>query len=303
MLVTFFSIIFSIIAFPIWICQLIINRLLAGNKNQEEKMKTLTLTLTFFLLTLSTITFAQDVPEYEVYAVMIAKYPDYVSFRFRDMDNPEIAAKIDVKIQELAPISFIYVKGTDVNLLYGPGPSEEALKHWGIATTDNYVDHKTLLDKLGVTFEQINYVVIDHMCFDHPGGMDLFPNATVIIEKGAFDHKDPLGFAIEEDFAKLDQIDAEGRLVTVNGDYDIAPGIKMYYAPGHTYATNFLAINTKDGTVIVTGDSVYTYLHLKYDLIPQDHVVTDSDLMLQSYEKIRQVMGPSDALLVPGHDM
>jgi len=176
-----------------------------------------------------------------------------------------------------------------------------------------YIDHETMLGRIGVSLDQINYVVIDHTCFDHPGGVDLFPNATVIIEKAAFDQPNPLGFplpdgtifnlALEEDYAKLAKIQEEGRLKMVDGDYEIAPGLKMYHAPGHTYETNFLEINTKDGNVVLTGDSCYTYLNLEYNLLPPGWVVTDADLLLQSYERIRQVMGSSDALLVPGHDM
>jgi len=253
---------------------------------------------------------AEDAPEYEVYALMVTMFEGGGGiFRFADESRPEVY----VKNREDAPISCIYVKGPNVELVYGPGASREAMETVIGGEDKFYVDHKTLLSRIEVNLEQINYVVIDHTCFDHPGGVDQFPNATVIVEKAAFDKPNPLGFispdgafvklALDEDYAKLEKIKEEGRLKMVDGDYEIAPGLKMYYAPGHTYETNFLAINTKDGTVIATGDSCYTYLNLKYNLLPDEWVITDADLMLQSYERIRQVMGESDALLVPGHDM
>nr|MBC8235897.1 ester cyclase [bacterium] len=248
--------------------------------------------------------------EYEVYVLMISMYDDGGGlFRFADELRPEVYDKN----REDAPITCIYVKGPDVELIYGPGPSREAMEKALGVEDQFYIDHETMLSRIGVSLEQINYVVVDHTCFDHPGGVDLFPNATVIIEQAAFDKPNPLAIplpdgslfnlALEEDYAKLEKIREEGRLKVVDGDYEIAPGLKMYYAPGHTYETNFLGINTKDGTVVMTGDSCYTYLNLKHNLLPVDWVTTDADLMLQSYERIRQVMGSSDALLVPGHDM
>jgi hypothetical protein len=64
-----------------------------------------------------------------------------------------------------------------------------------------------------------------------------------------------------------------------------------------------MTVNTKDGTVIEAGSSCYTYLNLEYNLLPSPPGISDEDLILPSYERIREVMGLSDALLVPGHDM
>jgi glyoxylase-like metal-dependent hydrolase (beta-lactamase superfamily II) len=257
------------------------------------------------LILSATVVLAQDTPEYEVYVAMISQHTG-VPFRFGNVEDPQLVAQIEEKRQEEIPIDFVYVKGPGMELLYGPGPTEKALANapGPFASIDyDYVDHKNLLDKLGTNFDRINYVVIDHMCFDRASGAQLFPNATVIVEQGAFDHRNPLGMARDEDYAMLEKIKAEGRLKVVDGDYEIAPGIKLYYAPGHTFATNFMTVNTKDGTIIVTGSSCYTYLNLEYNLLPSPPGISNADLLLQSYERIREVMGPSDAILIPGHDM
>ncbi len=235
-------------------------------------MKILLSTTIFMMLLTTVAVLAQDVPQYEVYVLRMAKYPPEIQFRFREVGDPQLATEMADKNREGIPINFVYVKGPEVNLLYGPGPTAEGLEYaFGPDVTSEpigYLDHETLLGRLGVTLDQINYAVIDHMCFDCPSGAGLLPNATVIIEKEAFDHPNPLGlvmedgtffpFARQEDYAMLERIKEEGRLKVVDGDCEIAPGINLYHASGHTYATNFLAVNTKDGTVIIAGASCYT---------------------------------------------
>jgi len=252
----------------------------------------------------------ETTPKYQVYSLMVSMFKDGGAlFRFADDSNPVLYAKN----REDAPINCIYVKGENFDLIYGPGPSKSAMETIYGGQDPFYVDHETLLSRINVKLEDIDYVVLDHTCFDHPGGMDLFPNAKVIVQKNLFEKPNPLGLpmpdgttfnlALEEDYAKIEKIMEEGRLMVIDGDYQIAPGIKNYYAPGHTYETNFLSVNSKDGNIVITGDSCYTYLNLKKNMIPMDFVVTDADLTIQSYEKIRQVVGPNDSLLVPGHDM
>jgi len=190
-----------------------------------------------------------ELPKYEVYACMISMFEKGGAlFRFAEEPTDEIAAKN----REDAPINFIYVKGPDIDLIYGPGTTAESMKKMMGIEDRNYVDQRELLGKLGVTAEDIDYVVVDHTCFDHLGAVDMFPNATIIIEKAAFEKPNPLKLtlpdgtsirlALDEDYAKLEKIKEEGRLLVVDGDYQIAPGIRMYYAPGHTYETNFLTV-------------------------------------------------------------
>lgn len=248
-------------------------------------------------------------PEYEVYALMVSMFDDGGAvFRFSDESDPEVFAKN----REDAPISCIYIKGPDVDLIYGPSPSRSSMESLG-AEDPFYVAPEVLLGRIGVSPEDIDYVVIDHTCFDHPGSVDLFPNATVIVQKAMFDQPNPLVFPLPdglmfnlaqaEDYAKLEEVRADDRLLIVDGDAPIVPGIMTYHTPGHTYENNTLTVNTKDGTVVLTGDSCYTYLNLEHNIVPMEWVVTDAELTLQSYEKIRQLIGDSDALLVPGHDM
>ena len=97
------------------------------------------------------------------------------------------------------------------------------------------------------------------------------------------------------------QLKKEGRLKIIEGDQELAPGIKAHFLGGHTPGTQFLSVQTNDGLVVLGGDGLYTYENLKYD-IPGAYNY-GKEAQKESYKRIRKVLGDSDELLVPGHDM
>ncbi len=121
--------------------------------------------------------FAQSVPEYEVYSIMLSKFVNGGGlFRFADETDPVLFTKN----HEDAPINCIYIKGADVELIYGPGGSEETLRAIGITEIEvpPIADYETMLARLGTAPENIDYVIVGHTCFDELGGVDKFPNAN-----------------------------------------------------------------------------------------------------------------------------
>ena len=97
------------------------------------------------------------------------------------------------------------------------------------------------------------------------------------------------------------QLKKEGRLKIIEGDQELAPGIKAHFLGGHTPGCQFLSVHTDDGLVVLGGDGLYTYENLKYD-IPGSYNI-GNEAQKESYKRIRKVLGDSDDLLVPGHDM
>ena len=78
-------------------------------------------------------------------------------------------------------------------------------------------------------------------------------------------------------------------------------GIKAHFLGGHTPGTQFLSVQTDDGLAVLGGDGLYLYENLKYN-IPANYNI-GMEGQKASYERIRKVLGDSDELLVPGHDM
>src|SRR5256886_12881852 len=96
----------------------------------------------------------------------------------------------------------------------------------------------------GVQPAEITDIVISHAHWDHLGGIDLFPKATVWIQKEEFryytgDAWQPggnHGGIDPEDVQQLVKLNTEGRLRLVDGDnVEIFPGIRVYTGGRHTY--------------------------------------------------------------------
>jgi glyoxylase-like metal-dependent hydrolase (beta-lactamase superfamily II) len=60
-------------------------------------------------------------------------------------------------------------------------------------------------------------------------------------------------------------------------------------------------VNTEAGTVVLASDVVPLYQNLR-EMIPLGFGMNFVE-MLESFEKVKSIMGPNDRLLVPGHDV
>lgn len=125
---------------------------------------------------------------------------------------------------------------------------------------------KTLKDQLsqiGLTPDDITHVGISHGHFDHTGNVNMFKNATLIIQKAELDfitnHTEEaksyymdiekISYFLEEDH--LDQIR------TLKGDTDLFGDgtLKAITLPGHTPGHMALMVKLKDsGTFVLSGD-------------------------------------------------
>ena len=160
----------------------------------------------------------------------------------------------------------------------------------------------------GVAPDAITDIVISHAHWDHVGGADLFPKATVWIQREEYTYytgeawhaRGTHGGIDAEDMAALLKINTEGRLRFVEGDdQEILPGIRAYTGGRHTRASQFLSARTAAGTAVFTSDNVYLYENLeKRAAIAQ---TLDPATNLKAQDRVRTLA--SDArLIVPGHD-
>ena len=117
----------------------------------------------------------------------------------------------------------------------------------------NYVNPVDALARIGVDASHVKRVVITHVNFDHISGIELFPEATFYIQEKEFNFwvKDPVSkkppFRMVTDpvgNAYLAKLEGTERLVQLNGDKEILPGIELLLAPGHTPGLQVVSVNT-----------------------------------------------------------
>lgn len=170
-----------------------------------------------------------------------------------------------------------------------------------------WTEYAALLGEVGLTPEQVDYVTISHLHFDHAGGTSRFPNAKFILQRreleyaaGALPHNSAAkGAFVAEDVLAMVQLNWQGRVLLVDGDVEgVVPGVDVYLTPGHTAGTMTACLDTVERRVCYSSDAVYTYRNLEED-IPLGLALNGGEAV-ESFKKIRRIL--RGGLLIPGHE-
>jgi glyoxylase-like metal-dependent hydrolase (beta-lactamase superfamily II) len=161
----------------------------------------------------------------------------------------------------------------------------------------------------GVKPEEITDVVISHAHWDHMGGIDLFPKATVWIQKEEFRYYTgearqaggQHGGIDPEDVKELVKLNTEGRLRLVDGDnVEILPGIRAYTGARHTFASQYIRVEGTP-TFVLASDNCYLYRNVKEHKASATFSKADELANLKNQERMIELAGSADRV-VPGHD-
>jgi len=171
-----------------------------------------------------------------------------------------------------------------------------------------YVNPVRLLARIWVEASQVNKVVITHIHFDHANGAELFPNATFYVQEKEFNFwiKDPVAqkppFLMLSDpvrNAYLAKLEGTKRLMLINGDQGMLPGVELLFAPGHTPGLQVVAVNTAKGTAIVGSDCAHIFRNYEEEI--PSCFIADMVSWMKTYNKVKSKVSSLD-LLFPGHD-
>ena len=253
-------------------------------------------------LTLVFSSFAQDRSQqstYEVYAVSYGIIPDFpVASLVAGADR---SRKLDIQMMVWV------LKGPNgANILVDSGfYRDKFFKQWKVK---DFIKPSDAIGKVGLKPEDITDLIITHMHWDHADGMDLFPKARIWIQQDEYSYYTGEGWqpggnhgGIDaDDVMALVKLNIEGRVRLLKGDnQDVASGIKVYTGGRHTYASQYVGVSTKAGTVVIASDNCYLYENLdKHVPIAQ---TLDSESNLKAQDRMKQ-LASNMRLIVPGHD-
>lgn len=153
----------------------------------------------------------------------------------------------------------------------------------------------------GIDPRDVEFVLLTHLHWDHAGNCDLFPDATVLVQRDELRYAIAPGRFFRSSF--LSPLSGWGtppylvpNLDTVDGEVTIAPGLRVVPAAGHTPGSQAVIAETPLGSFCIAGDAIMTYQNLEEDLPPGFHV--DIDDAMDSMDRLRAV---ADHFL-PSHD-
>jgi glyoxylase-like metal-dependent hydrolase (beta-lactamase superfamily II) len=211
-----------------------------------------------------------------------------------------------------APLPIYMIETDEGRILYDcgvdPDVVEEPKKTWKgllklfhpkITPADHVVNR---LREIGLTPDDIDYVVQSHLHFDHAGGLRFFPRSKILV------HRDEYRFAHNPDpyarggYLLKDFHYPDLHWEFIDGDRQLVPGVTIVLAHGHTPGILSLVVDLPEqGTVVLANDSIG--LQENIDKMILSGVCWNPGLAYQAILRLKAIADRSHGRIWPNHDM
>jgi len=125
---------------------------------------------------------------------------------------------------------------------------EQLIKEWKVVNrhaADALAEHD-------LSPADVKIVINSHLHFDHCGQNAVFKHAPFYVQRSEVERARKDGDTIEWfDFAGA-------RFELVDGDAEIAEGVRVVATPGHTIGHQSVFVDAADGAAVMIGDAAYT---------------------------------------------
>jgi len=175
-------------------------------------------------------------------------------------------------------------------------------------TVKDYVKPSEAIAPLGLKPEDVTDILLSHMHWDHAGGIDLFPAARVWVQKDEYEHytgdawqqRTTHGGIDADDVLEIVKRNTQGKVSFVRGDDDTSlSGIAFGVGGRHTWASQFVTVQTRWHMVVIASDNMYLYENM--DTHTPIAQTLDAVSNLRTQDRMRS-LASEPRLLVPGHD-
>ena len=240
-----------------------------------------------------------DVDKYEVYAVRFATIANFPVSSLVAGADP--GRRIDIAMM-------IWVlKGIDGRVVIVDSGFHRDRYFRQFAVKD-YLKPSEVIAPLGLKPEDVTDILLTHMHWDHAGGVDLFPAARVWVQKDEYDYytgeawqsRGTHGGIDPDDVLEIVKRNTQERVSFVRGDDETSlSGLTFGVGGRHTWASQFVTVQTAKAVVVIASDNMYLYENLAKHVPIAQTLDKESNLRAQE----RMVTLASDPrLIVPGHD-
>lgn len=155
------------------------------------------------------------------------------------------------------------------------------------------------LRSCGVAVDDVEYLIISHMHFDHVGGSALLPDAEIVLQRAEW-----LAAVadLEGEVYMPADVDPERGRTLLDGEWDIFNDGRVVVTPtmGHTPGHQSLRLLTDEGqTLVLCGDSCYLRRALDTSTLPPQPF--DASAQLAVFDRLR-AWESEGATLIFGHE-
>lgn len=137
------------------------------------------------------------------------------------------------------------------------------------------VDYANILQGAGITHDDVDYVLLSHLHFDHAGGavtrrpdgslVPTFARAKYVVQKGEWEFAHQANARARGSYRSddFDPLLRDGVLQLVEGDVEITPGIQLKVTGGHTSHHQVVLFHSGGKTGVYFADIIPTCSHLQ----------------------------------------
>lgn len=171
---------------------------------------------------------------------------------------------------------------------------------------------RTSLHETGLSFSDITIVIPSHLHFDHAGGITLekggrivpaFPNAQYFVQKKEYEEWQFTNERTRGGYRSVftDIVRGAGQLELLDGESEVAAGIRCIPTPGHTEGHHSVLVESGDGqAVLFAGDVCPTRYNLPLawstgnDVLPLVQMETKRNLWKKALENNWRLVFPHE---------
>jgi glyoxylase-like metal-dependent hydrolase (beta-lactamase superfamily II) len=240
-----------------------------------------------------------DVDKYEVYAV---RFATIANFRVASL----VAGADPTRRMDIAMMIWV-LKGIDgrVAVVDSGFHREQYFRQFAVK---DYIKPSEAIAPLGLKPDSVTDLIVSHLHWDHAGGIDLFPSARVWIQKDEYDYytgdawqsSNTHGGIDPDDVQEIVKRNLAGKVSFVRGDDETTiSGLTFNVGGKHTWASQYVGVQTRTSSVVIASDNIYLYENL--DTHKPISQTLDAVSNLRAQDRMRS-LASDPRLVIPGHD-
>lgn len=185
----------------------------------------------------------------------------------------------------------------------GCDPATAATLHFPLTRTPDQ-EPAAALQKYGFQPPDIKLVVNTHLHWDHCYNNALFRGARIMVQRAELEYaRHPLPphlASYEVGVPGHEPPFADIPFEVIDGDRELAPGVHLMAAPGHTPGSQVVMVETREGIYCIASDNIPLYDNWAPLATPYWPDGYFCDLFVY-YRSLEKIAGLADHVL-PGHD-